>query len=300
LLAIYRILFINQLKNRALCLIDLVIFLCVLTQPTNVLLLTLIYIDLLIRKTSKLLHKTDKLVDKRERSSWISVSLFAIGIGTIIYFLIILFSDFITKSYGTVYGDIGNEKYTPKFYLGKFWFNQMFALTYENLSDVSLLFVLATLVLLIFVLKEKIQIYCLYSLASVSAITLYWKPGLIRVMKYSDSLKNTVHTMPSNLIFIFMSFVILACVMRRFNSLSIGHFKLDNILLCSLLSLYLITGLHTISTAEFKPTISLRQGLCLANASYSQPENDLVKVPINPKGWTMLLPSKLAKCRLDK
>ena len=64
------------------------------------------------------------------------------------------------------------------------------------------------------------------------------------VMTYVDSLRNTVYIMPSNLIFIFMSFVILACVMKGFNNCRISYLKLDNVLISCLASLFLITGLQ--------------------------------------------------------
>jgi len=299
LLILYRILFISKIKNSLLYLIDLIIFFCILTQPINVLLLAFIYLDILIKQVISLLTNKTNLVGITKIFNRQSISLFMLGIFTIIYFLIILASDLELESYAKTYGNSENEWYNHKFYFGKFWFNQIFALSYDKLSDFLVLLLLAVLVLFTLMLKNKLFVYCLYSLVAVSGITLYWRPGLLVVMKYVDHLKNTVYTMPSNLIFIFMSFMMLACFMERFNDLRISTLKLDNIFLCSLLGLYLATGLHTITTADFQPTISLKQGLCLAKASYSQRKNGLVKVPSNPESMDMWLPEKLVECQVN-
>ena len=299
LLVCYRIVFVNKLRVNTLSLIDLIIFLCILTQPTNVFLIVLIYSDLLIKNIFSLLNKSRNITDIINNIKKIQMTLFLIGIGTIIYFLIILISDLELKSYGTVYGNSQDGEYSHKLYFGKFWFNQLFALTYDNLPEFSVFLVLAVLVLFTFILKDKLLICCLYSLVTVSGITLYWRPGLLVVMKYVDILKNTVYTMPSNLIFIFMSFVMLSSLMERFSNFRINKIKFDNILLNSMICIYAVTGLHTITTAEFQPTISFKQGLCLAKASDFQGEKALVKVPINPENVDMWLPEKLVECQIS-
>ncbi|MBE9167347.1 hypothetical protein IQ238_07335 [Pleurocapsales cyanobacterium LEGE 06147] len=127
-------------------------------------------------------------------------------------------------------------------------------------------------------------------------MTFAWRPGLLVVMQNNPKLKTTVYTMAPNLIFIFMSFVIVAYLIEKFDNFSVNNLKLENILLCSLLCIYIVNGLHTITKADFEPTISLKQGLCLAEQSYTKQENGLVKVPINPKNWYMWLPERMIKC----
>lgn len=242
--------------------------------------------------------KREKLAIRKSLFNSSLINLFVLFIGTIIYFLSILIIDLKPKTYATVYGNPPNMEYSHKLFFGKLWFNQLLAPIYARLPESLIFFFLGVLVVFTLISKEKLLIYCLYSLISISWMTVYWRPGLLVAMKNVESLRITVYTMASNLIFIFMTFIMLAYLTDRFSSFKIAKLKINNILICSLVGLYIATGLHSIKTANFQPTISLKQGLCIAKASGSNREDGLVQVPANPtRDMDMLLPKKLIECK---
>lgn len=301
LLVGYRMLFVDSLSKNTLSLIDFLIFLCIITQPINVFLLAFIFGEYFVKVLLLFFKKRLEITSIRNMFKRGSVSLLMICVGTIVYFLSILIINLGSKSYATVYGNPQNVEYSHKGFFGKLWFNQLLALIYEKIPEVLVFLILAILVGLTLILRKKLLIYCLYSLISISWMTFYWRPGLLVVMKNIEGLRITVYTMPSNLIFIFMTIVLLAYSIERFSSFKINNIKIDNILLCSLVGLYMATGLHTITRADFPPTISLRQGLYSAKISDSKREDGLVQVPANPtQDMDMLLPERLVECKLNR
>ncbi|AFY79444.1 hypothetical protein Ple7327_4333 [Pleurocapsa sp. PCC 7327] len=299
LLVGYRILFIDKIRNCTLYLIDFLIFLCIITQPINVFLFVFIFIDYLAKILFILFKIGINITSFKPISKNSIISLFILCIGTIIYFLSILIIDLKPKTYATVYGNPPNMEYSYKLFFGKLWFNQLLAPIYARLPESLIVFFLFVLVVFTLISREKLLIYCLYSLISISWMTVYWRPGLLVAMKNVESLRVTVYTMASNLIFIFMTFVMLADLIERFSSFKIAKLKINNILICSLVGLYIATGWHSIKTANFQPTISLKQGLCMAKASGSNREDGLVQVPANPtRDMDMLLPKRLIECKV--
>lgn len=296
LLIAYRLIFLKKIPKKTLFVIDIFIFLCMITQPINIFLFLFVYIDGFTKFIAKFLNSKANLINILIKTKKRLISLFITTIGTIIYFLSIQILGLSSKSYGQTHGIPEDTQYSHKAFFGKFWFNQLFASIHENLPELLILLFVVFLITFTFILRQKLIVYCLYSLISISWMTFTWRPGLLAFMQNDPRLQTTVYTMTPNLIFIFMSFVMIAYSVEKFGSFSVNSLKIENFLLCSLLCIYVVNGLHDIIKADFEPTISLKQGLCLALNSHAEQENDLVNVPINPENWYMWLPERLVKC----
>lgn len=304
LLVAYRLLQSEKRSGLITFLIDIVLLLCIFTQPTNLLIVFFLY----IKKIYQYLMQQNRL------NLFPDLLLLTIGITT--YSILILTNDLIIlHSYGRS-GFDGSITFSITSFFGIMMFNNFLAIIYsliKNCPDFSQLFSFISISLFIFYLfliyqsRSLLHWYSLYVLVAVALISSIWRPKLL------DFLENGVggfYAMPTLLISLFLTFSLISHFLENSSQTQVtNQIWLAVVIVTISNGIYMNqpTNIETISIEESLAAAQLgeedieesfvasRPGEDVAIPEWIQPDQEdtiLYKLPINPDDWSMLLPEK--------
>lgn len=276
MLVAYRLTATDKIKSRRAIFIDILLLVCLFTQPANLFLIAFLY-----------LVKIYNYLQKKENKKEI-INLFIVSAGITTYIILVI-NNGLTKSYGQS-GFNESFYFSANGFFGKMMFNNFLGIIYSSLRysteglelpHVIPIFLFIAYVLLIIRYRSQLHWYSLYSLVSVALISVIWRPGLLR---HLENFNAGVYAMPTLLISIFLTFSLLSQIIKNLPK----PWLANGVCLFTVIVL-LTNGIHLNFPSRFQ-TISLENGLELAEPLSKDAE--IYEIPINPDGWSMKLPKE--------
>ncbi|ERN43111.1 hypothetical protein KR51_00001200 [Rubidibacter lacunae KORDI 51-2] len=286
LLSIYR--FVRRDSNLGwqAWVIDLLLLVCTITQPVN-----LIFCVFLISARLYSILSKGGLFTWRI-SNW---SLTLLGVCNLVYAVVLVFF-------------VPSEEIAPdearrpiievpllriiKVFLGKLFFNQELAWLHNRIPAILFVFLFLSFLYLLSRANRSWLYLSLFFWFSTSSLVVLWRPN---VLLHFIKEPVIVYAMPSNLIAVFLQISCIAIISASQDRLRFPKLIYWQYFVKILICLMVVVGLEsslTLTSEHFGygSRISIREGIAIAKSEGRVDKEGRLQVPINPPKWTMWVP----------
>lgn len=278
----FRILYEDLFDLKRFFVIDIIMILCIFTQPINIVIISFIYIEKIY----------NFLLRKIRIRQFTNLFILTVSIST--YIIIILSNGLMTQSYAKS-GLNESFEFLIKPFFGRMIFNIFFAIIYSNLPSLIPVLLFIFYIISTFRYPLKLHWYSLYVLIFVTLISAIWRPGLLQSLEtiVGDNEVYGVYAMPTILVSLFLTVSLLTKFTQQ-HTHRLSYYGIWS----ALILLFLINCFYTNYPVRGK-TIPIEQSLEKAELTKNG-DKWIYKVPINPEGWYMLLPKQYIEASSKK